>query len=71
MAVVISASQNEKSESAAKGVDIAPRRTRMVNEDLDTSTIYLDKPMQTRFGCVSCRTASPRTLGYHGGSARG
>jgi type I restriction enzyme R subunit len=35
MAVVVSASQNEISEMAAKGVDIKPHRKRMVEEGLD------------------------------------
>jgi type I restriction enzyme, R subunit len=35
MALVVSASQNEIPELAAKGVDIKPHRKRMVDEDLD------------------------------------
>jgi len=38
MAVVVSQSQNEVDELAAKGADITPHRKRMVTEDLDTSS---------------------------------
>jgi type I restriction enzyme R subunit len=52
MAVVVSASQNEKAELAAKGVDIVPHRTRMVNEDLDTKFKDPDDPLRVVFVCA-------------------
>jgi type I restriction enzyme R subunit len=52
MAVVVSASQNEKAEMAAKGVDIVPHRTRMVAEDLDTKFKDPDDPLRIVFVCA-------------------
>jgi type I restriction enzyme R subunit len=52
MAVVVSASQNEHTELAAKGVDIVPHRTRMVNEDLDTKFKDPDDPLRVVFVCA-------------------
>ena len=50
MAVVVSQAQNEIADFAAKGVDIAPHRKRMVEEDLETKF----KDPQDRCGSSSC-----------------
>jgi len=52
MAVVVSASQNEIPELAAKGVDIVPHRQRMVAEDLATKFKDPDDPLRIVFVCA-------------------
>ena len=52
MAVVVSASQNEITEMAEKGVDIVPHRKRMVEEDLDTKFKDPDDPLRIVFVCA-------------------
>ncbi len=52
MAVVVSASQNEIADMAAKGVDIVPHRKRMVDEDLDTQFKDPDDPLRIVFVCA-------------------
>ncbi len=56
MAVVVSSSQNEVSEMRKKGVDIAPHRRRMVNEDLDTKFKDPDDPFRIVFVCAMWMT---------------
>jgi type I restriction enzyme, R subunit len=51
-AVVVSASQNEKTELAANCVDIVAHRTRMFNEDLDTKFKDPDDPLRIVFVCA-------------------
>jgi len=52
MAVVVSSSQNEIEEMAAKGLDIAPHRKRMVGEDLETKFKDPDDPFRIVFVCA-------------------
>ena len=52
MAVVVSPSQNEIEEMAAKGLDIAPHRKRMVGEDLETRFKDPDDPFRIVFVCA-------------------
>ncbi len=52
MAVVVSPSQNEIAELAAKGVDITPHRKRMVEEDLATRFKDADDPLRIVFVCA-------------------
>ena len=52
MAVVVSASQNEIAEMAAKGVDIKPHRERMVEEDLDVKFKDPEDPLRIVFVCA-------------------
>lgn len=52
MAVVVSQSQNEVTELAAKGLDILPHRKRMVNEDLDEKFKDPDDPFRLVFVCA-------------------
>ena len=49
--VVVSQSQNEIDDLRQKGVDIAPHRRRMVNEDLDTKFKDPDDPFRIVFVC--------------------
>jgi type I restriction enzyme R subunit len=52
MAVVVSASQNEIPDLAARGVDIVPHRKRMVEQDLDTQFKDPDHPLRIVFVCA-------------------
>jgi len=52
MAVVVSASQNEIREMAGKGVNIAPHRKRMVEEQLDVKFKDLDDELRIVFVCA-------------------
>jgi len=52
MAVVVSSSQNEIEEMAAKGLDIAPHRKRMVGEDLETKFKDPDDSFRIVFVCA-------------------
>jgi type I restriction enzyme R subunit len=52
MAVVVSPSQNEINEMAAKGVDIEPHRKRMVEEDLDVRFKDPTDPLRIVFVCA-------------------
>ena len=52
MAVVVSPSQNEISELTAKGVDIAPHRRRMVDQDLDVRFKNPSDPLRIVFVCA-------------------
>jgi type I restriction enzyme R subunit len=52
MAVVVSASQNEKAEMAAKGVDIVPHRTRMGPKTSIASSKDPDNPLRIVFVCA-------------------
>jgi len=52
MAVVISQSQNEVADFREKGLDIAPHRLRMVNEDLETKFKDADDPLRLVFVCA-------------------
>lgn len=52
MAVVVSSSQNEIEEMAAKGLDIKPHRKRIVNEDLETKFKDPDDPFRMVFVCA-------------------
>ncbi len=56
MAVVVSQSQNEIKELAAKGVDIRPHRKRMVEEDLETKFKDQDDPFRLVFVCAMWMT---------------
>ena len=56
MAVVVSQSQNEIKELAAKGVDIKPHRKRMVEEDLETKFKDQDDPFRLVFVCAMWMT---------------
>ena len=49
MAVVVSASQNEITDLAEKGVDIVPHRKRMVEEDLDVKFKDPEDPLRVVF----------------------
>jgi type I restriction enzyme R subunit len=52
MAVVVSSSQNEISDLAAKGVDIVPHRKRINSEDLATKFKEPDDPLRIVFVCA-------------------
>jgi len=52
MAVVVSQSQNEQAELAAKGLDIMPHRKRMNQEDLDEKFKDPDDPFRLVFVCA-------------------
>jgi type I restriction enzyme R subunit len=52
MAVVVSSSQNEITEMAAKGVDIKPHRRRMVEEHLDVKFKDPGDPLRIVFVCA-------------------
>jgi type I restriction enzyme R subunit len=56
MAVVVSQSQNEVEELAAKGVDIVPHRKRMNDEDLATRFKDADDPLSIVFVCAMWMT---------------
>jgi type I restriction enzyme R subunit len=65
MAVVVSQSQNEIGDMAAKGLDILPHRTRMVTEDLETKfkdpadllrIVFVCAMWTTGFDVPSCST---------------
>lgn len=52
MAVVVSSGQNEQSDLAAKGLDIAPHRRRMNDEDMETKFKDPDDPFRLVFLCA-------------------
>lgn len=52
MAVVVSQGQNEVAELKAKGLDIAPHRKRMQDEDLETKFKDPDDPLRLVFVCA-------------------
>jgi type I restriction enzyme R subunit len=52
MAVVVSQSQNEIPDMAAKGLDIVPHRKRMVSEDLEEQFKDPDNPLRLVFVCA-------------------
>jgi type I restriction enzyme, R subunit len=52
MAVVVSQSQNEIEDMRAKGLDIAPHRRRMIEEDLDTKFKDAGDPFRIVFVCA-------------------
>jgi len=52
MAVVVSQSQNEIDQLAARGLNIRPHRERMVNEDLDDKFKADDDPLRLVFVCA-------------------
>jgi type I restriction enzyme, R subunit len=56
MAVVVSQSQNEIEDMKAKGLDIAPHRMRMNQEDLDTKFKDADDPFRIVFVCAMWMT---------------
>ena len=56
MAVVISQGQNEIADMREKGLDIAPHRRRMVEEDLDTKFKDPDDPFRLVFVCAMWMT---------------
>ena len=56
MAVVVSPSQNEIADLAAKGLDIVPHRKRMVDEDLDAKFKDPDDPFRLVFVCAMWMT---------------
>lgn len=56
MAVVVSASQNETEDMAAKGLDVTPHRKRMVEEDLETKFKDSDDPFRIVFVCAMWMT---------------
>lgn len=56
MAVVVSQAQNEIDDMREKGLDIAPHRKRMVNEDLDEKFKDPDDPFQLVFVCAMWMT---------------
>ncbi len=56
MAVVVSQAQNEIADMHAKGLDIAPHRRRMVNEDLDIKFKDPDDPLRMVFVCAMWMT---------------
>ena len=49
MAVLVSQSQNEIEEKKAKGLDMAPHRRRMANENLDAKFKDPDDPFRLVF----------------------
>lgn len=56
MAVVISQGQNEIDDMRKKGLDIAPHRKRMLDEDLDTKFKDPDHPLRIAFVCAMWMT---------------
>jgi type I restriction enzyme, R subunit len=56
MAVVVSQSQNEIKDLAAKGLDIKPHRQRMVTEDLDEKFKDPEDPLRIVFLCAMWTT---------------
>ena len=56
MAVVISQSQNEISEMAARGLDIKPHRKRMVEERLEDKFKDPQDPLRIAFVCAMWTT---------------
>lgn len=56
MAVVVSQAQNEIDDMREKGLDIAPHRKRMVNEDLDEKFKDPDDPFRLVFVCAMWMT---------------
>ncbi|MCD4842316.1 MAG: type I restriction endonuclease subunit R, partial [Methanosarcinales archaeon] len=56
MAVVVSQEQNEIETFKEKGLDIAPHRRRIVNEDLDKKFKDLDDPLRIVFVCAMWMT---------------
>ncbi|MGI8732500.1 MAG: type I restriction endonuclease subunit R [Pyrinomonadaceae bacterium] len=52
MAVVVSQSQNEVEDLAAKGANIVPHRKRMLKEDLDTKFKDASDPLRLVFVCA-------------------
>ncbi|MGI9165838.1 MAG: type I restriction enzyme endonuclease domain-containing protein, partial [Pyrinomonadaceae bacterium] len=52
MAVVVSQSQNEVEDLAAKGANIVPHRKRMLKEDLDTKFKDSNDPLRLVFVCA-------------------
>lgn len=52
MAVIISSSQNEQEDFAARGVDILPHRKRMKKEDLETRFKDENDPLRLVFVCA-------------------
>ena len=56
MAVVISQSQNEIADMAARGLDIKPHRKRMVEEDLEAKFKNAQDPLRIAFVCAMWTT---------------
>jgi len=56
MAVVVSQAQNEVEEMKKKGVDIAPHRKRMVDEDFETKFKDANDPLHVVFVCAMWMT---------------
>ncbi len=56
MAVVISQSQNEISDMAARGLDIRPHRKRMIEEDLEGRFKNAQDPLRIAFVCAMWTT---------------
>jgi type I restriction enzyme, R subunit len=56
MAVVISQSQNEIADMAARGIDIEPHRKRMVEEDLEAKFKNAQDPLRIAFVCAMWTT---------------
>jgi type I restriction enzyme R subunit len=56
MAVVISQSQNEIADMAARGLDIKPHRKRIVEEDLDAKFKNAQDPLRIAFVCAMWTT---------------
>ncbi len=56
MAVVVSQGQNEIADMREKGLDIAPHRKRMIEEDLDTKFKDPDDPFRLVFVCAMWMT---------------
>ncbi|MGB5708434.1 MAG: hypothetical protein WBM41_16580 [Arenicellales bacterium] len=56
MAVIVSQQQNEIDEFKGKGLDIAPYRTRMVKEDMETKFKDPDDPFRLVFVCATWLT---------------
>jgi type I restriction enzyme R subunit len=56
MAVVISQGQNEVDDMRRKGLEIAPHRKRMLEEDLDTKFKDPDHPLRIAFVCAMWMT---------------
>jgi type I restriction enzyme R subunit len=52
MAVIVSQSQNEQAQMAARGLDITPHRERMVREDLNDKFKAPDDPLRLVFVCA-------------------
>jgi len=56
MAVVVSQGQNEIADMQARGLEIKPHRTRMVQEDLETKFKDPDDPLRLVFVCAMWTT---------------